>query len=751
MKAIKLGGLAATLLLAGLTQSCATDDPFGSDGDGVLRMKMVINSDVTRAEQDEDALRSSCIVYISSEKGLIQKYKGLENLPEQLTLKNGHYVIEAWAGDSVSASYDKKFYSAYEPVDITSGVNQVVVNCKIANVVVSVNQATIDPAMMKDWNIRVENSRAGLDFNADNLDAKGYFMMPNADIELKYTVTGTNMAGQAFSHSGVISNPKRAHEYQLNVGYNPDYQEEGGSFITITVDDSEVLVEDEVQLFSRPAVKGVGYDIDKQITGNAGAFGDKMVKVTAFGGITQLHLKTAETGVMTYLNGDTDLKNMTEAVAQEIKDAGITWDEKYNAERNLATSYITLSAAFFNALPERDTEYVMTLSVTDKYGKTTDQNIRIAVGEGAIVIDDPVTADAVDTSDLMAVLSTKATLTGSIVDATAANPGIRVREAGSDGAWTVYLASEAAVARQARRHLTPAQATRAGGSPFTVNVKNLKPGTRYEYQACADGFNSESMYFTTEGTFTIPNAGMEEWSQYSAKTMLGTKQIWIPWSVGDKEASFWGSGNEGAATANGQITFQNSDTAFINSGNSSIKLASKSVFGVIAAGNVFVGKYDKTDGTDGVLQLGRAFDGSHPDKLSVYVSYTPGGGVTVKKGEEGNVGVTAGGTDHGQIYVALSTAPIEIRTKASNRKLFPTKAGDPQYDDIIAYGEQTWTETFSGDKLTKVEIPLTYRANAKTKKPLYLIITCCATKYGDFYSGSASSIMYLDDFSLIYE
>ena len=134
----------------------------------------------------------------------------------------------------------------------------------------------------------------------------------------------------------------------------------------------------------------MGFNIDSQITGNPGEFTDRQIKVTAFGDIRELHLMSSETDAFQVFNGDTDLINMTPSVASEIGEAGITWDKKTNEERNLATSYLTFGAKFFNALPERDTEYIFTLRAVDGYGKYTGQNVRIAVGENAIVIDDPI-------------------------------------------------------------------------------------------------------------------------------------------------------------------------------------------------------------------------------------------------------------------------------------------------------------------------------------------------------------------------
>ncbi len=141
---------------------CAAENPFETEGEGIVRLNTKINSITTRADEaSSDPLRDNCVVYISNEKGLIYKEKGLDNVKESFTLKAGKYVAEAWTGDSVSASFDKKFYRGYEPFTVTKGsTSNVVVNCRIANVVASVNTNTIDPNLMKDdYKITIKNSK----------------------------------------------------------------------------------------------------------------------------------------------------------------------------------------------------------------------------------------------------------------------------------------------------------------------------------------------------------------------------------------------------------------------------------------------------------------------------------------------------------------------------------------------------------------------------------------------------------------
>lgn len=728
-------GVAAFALLP----SCVSEDPFASDGQGVLRMRMVINSDVTRAEiENEDDLRSNCVLYISGEKGLLYKYRGLENVPSQLDMKLGSYVAEAWTGDSVSASFDKKFYRGYQPFTVTAGANQCVVNCKIANVVASINHANLGPENVSEYKVTIGNSRASLEFTEDNAEtAKGYYMMPSGETSLSYCVEGVSLEGKSFKKEGVIENVERAHEYVLNFECNPEYESVGGSFISVTVDNSEILVEDEIEIFSRPAVSLVEHDIERQVVGKAGEFQNLYLKVAAFGGIRRLQIGSERWSEINFPASQFDLMNLENNAEQAVRAAGLSWDVTPNEGKNLYTAIVTFSAGMLNRIPESDNEYVITVETEDAYGKVSQGSIRLAVGEGAVVVEDPVVVVPVDqNADLLAVGAKSAVLNGVVSADNVVNPGIAYRESGTED-WQ-FVSADAAGKRVGKR---------APGTAFTVTLTGLKPSTRYEYRAVADGFESKDSYFiTTESVFSIPNASLEEWSTYSAKTMLGSRTVDLPGAGGDKNTSFWGSGNEGGATANKKLTTKATD--IFHSGSASAKLHSQSAMGILAAGNLFVGTYVKTDGTNGVLSLGRQYDGSHPSAVKFWVNYRPATVGIVKSGNEKYLPAGfKGGKDHGQVYVALTTEPVSVRTSDPDNGLFK-----PDADCVVAYGQYTWTDNFGPDgQLQEFSIPIEYKDKAKTVKPLYIIIVAAASKYGDYFSGGDGSIFYLDDFELVYE
>lgn len=770
MKANKkyIGLLAAGLVLAGLTQSCVSDAPFANgEGEGTLRMKLVVNSDLTRAYVPTEALADNCIIYISNSRGLLYNFRGIDNIPPEIKLKTGRYVAEAWTGDSVTASWDDRFYRGYQEFDIQEqNENSVVVTCKIANVVVSLNEDSVMPELGDDWTLTVWNSRGSLEFNRDNMaSAKAYFMMPNADIavdedgnyikddpgftkytNLKYKIEGTNQAGKHFEKSGDIGVDggnivQHAHEYRLTFQYHPEYEETGGSFITIIVSDQEMVVESEVGIYSKPAIKGQTFDIQHQIQGSKGAFGDEIVKVSAFNGIKSLQLIPEDGKDMGVIPGSgIDLKQAVGSSQEALKNGGVNWDEKQSqSQKDLYTSYITFSKAYMNTLPERDEEYRLAIHVVDGNGRENTAVVRIAVGEGALVVDDLVALDDIDTdNNPLAVLSNKVTLSGQISD-DASNTRIMYRKASGNGAWTTKAIN----------------ATRASVG-FSVTLDGLEPGTEYVYKAVADEWEGKESRFTTEGKFEIPYANMEKWG-----IAKGNNAIKFPGE--DYANQFWDSGNHGSAMMSVSLT--QGSTVMHNSGSYSAELKSQKVgiagglIGKFAAGNLFVGTFGATIGTDGaMLTFGQKYNGSHPSALTVYASYTPVKMTAIDKSCPNNPATgkafTTNDWDQGQIYVALATGPIQVNTgnKESNGVAAGTfmNFNDPR---ILAFGEKTWADgdkTSSSTSLDKLTIPIKWRKGAETKKPTHLIIVCSASKYGDYFTGGAGSVMYLDDFELEY-
>lgn len=755
----KIAGVAMVAAVAGSMASCVSENPFATDGEGLVKMNVSVNPTVTRATPSNiQELQDKCVIYVSNEKGLLHKWTGVDNVPSELYLRYGNYTAEAWSGDSVSAAYEsegKKFFKGIKEFNVDNATVQVDLRCTLANVVASVEESTIDNNQIKDVKVTFSSSKGSLSFDSSNWADKAYFMMSSADkdseglCDLNYVVEFKNARDEPFTKNGIIKNVQSAHDYRLNFEYHSAEPTDGGAFVQIVIDDNIVTETADVTILGKPAFAWDQADLEvgEQIVGEPGQFVTHTLRMAAYGGFESIDVipvdKSMFVGHLPSTDGF-DLIKMSDDYKLQLADLGIeiatldVEEHENDVEGIMLHKYVLrFTDKWLNSLPANDNPYELTVVATDLNDKKSETIVSIANTQKAIAMAAPVNVDANELSkDFTAVKSRSVTLPLTFDDgADLANAAVQYREVGAENWQTQSI-----------------NLSRATATAYVI-LSNLNPSTEYEYRTVAgqivDGeyeLKSKVATFTTESVFTFPNASFEDWSTYSAKTMLGTKTVTLPGSTGDKATSFWGSGNEGSATAN--MTLTDKSTDMVHSGTYSARLESKSALGVLAAGNIFVGEYVRTDGTNGVLSVGREYDGSHPSAVSVWVNYRPGAKVSVKSGnEEFLPSGFAGGNDHGQIYIALTTGPVELRTNPSDRKLFDSNGAE-----VIAYGEVTWTGNFGPDGgLENVKIPFVYNDKAKTQKPTHLVIVSSASKYGDYFSGSAGSIMYLDDFELVYE
>lgn len=766
--------------------SCASENPFESEGEGTIRLHTVVNAITTRSDEDASesdtpaTLEDKCVVYISrtsgDNRGLIRKYVGLRNVDSNIKLKTGSYVAEAWTGDSTAASFTDKFFRGYQPFEVTKGSQQnVSVNCQIQNVVVSINTSTIDPNLMKDdYVITIRSSRGSLVFDKNNAtDAKGYFMMPIKkdsddeasndesssevasvdetsidDYTLEYTISGSRQDGKPFTKTGTITDVERAHHYILNFEYNPNGNNsstEGAVFLKIKIKD-ENIQDSQVTVHARPTITGVDCNIDKQLvyTSDEALPESITLQLCGFSGLTDLAVTSNSASEIGLPTDSINLFVADENRYQPYKDAGLEWTlPSLKETTGVATALLTIHKCMLLKLSkEKTTEHIIRVTVKDGDNQSTSVPIRIARSDSQIVLEDPIVFDKVDQNNGLLISSNSATLTFSLSEDIQGTPGVEYCKDGEDS-WTFVPVNAPANAPK-RAPLKAAQ------KKYNVTITGLEAGTAYKYRAaCGDFHSTDVMKFTTYSKFIIPNGDMELWAAVSAGGQDGVK---VPSRTG--KLDFWGNGNPGAKKAKTILTDES--TEMFHSATKSARLESKfaNVMGIgkFAAGNLFAGEYVKTDGTDGVLSFGKRFDefsngkqvDVRPSALKVYVNYRPKAGVSGKGAKDAYI--KEGALDQAQIYVALTTSAIEIRTKNAD-KLF-----NPDDSEVLAYGQKTLEGNYGSDgQLQELVIPIEYFDRSNGVLPTHLVIVCSASKFGDYFSGGEGSTMYLDDFELIYE
>lgn len=273
---------------------------------------------------------------------------------------------------------------------------------------------------------------------------------------------------------------------------------------------------------------------------------------------------------------------------------------------------------------------------------------------------------------------------------------------------------------------------------FSCCIKHLKPLTAYKVRSRSGSNIGNEITVTTQSTEVLPDGDFENWWKNG--------RIWCPWSEGASQwpegSRFWDTGNTGAATL-GESNVKPSD--YVPDGltgqSAELKTEFKGIAGIgkLAAGSIYTGTYKKTDGTNGILDFGRPWS-VRPTKLRGYYRYT-NGNINYASRE---MDYLKGRPDTCSIYIALTdwTAPYEIRTNPNNRQLFDKNAGY-----VIGYGQLERGTSMDGYEQFEIEIE--YRSTSIV--PSYIMITCASSKYGDFFTGSSSSVLYVDQLSLHYD
>lgn len=288
----------------------------------------------------------------------------------------------------------------------------------------------------------------------------------------------------------------------------------------------------------------------------------------------------------------------------------------------------------------------------------------------------------------------------------------------------------------------PKEYVTVNGGQFYARVPHLKANTTYECRAFSDGQRAKEVQFSTVDMGSFPNMGFEDWHK-------SEKSVICPWA---KDGSvFWDTGNHGSAIVGEKnVTTNVPDIRPGSTGKYAACLSSQNILGVkFAAGNLFVGEYKKTQGTNGILGFGREFV-SYPTALKGWFKYKTAPITEVSKGYE----KLKNQPDTCIVWVALGDwkltqnaetgqkTAVEIRTDNNNNGKYFDK-NDPH---VIAYGEMTCGEDVNEYK--SFEVKLDYRATNRV--PTSLLIVCSASKYGDYFTGG-ESVMWIDDFSLVYD
>lgn len=230
-----------------------------------------------------------------------------------------------------------------------------------------------------------------------------------------------------------------------------------------------------------------------------------------------------------------------------------------------------------------------------------------------------------------------------------------------------------------------------------------------------------SLYAQTQ----LENLSLDHWEQQG--------RVWY--------ALHWDSANKGTATLGKNVTEPEEHfLAVKGKGKKAARLKSQFIgvmgIGKFASACIYHGHFVRVVGTRGSqLSFGVPFTG-RPKSLHGYYAYTPGIIDYAGKGMKSKLGQT----DRGrlELYLTVWDKPYLI-DNTKGMALTPQSPGVVGYA-VLDYGAAT-------DGYVEFDIPVVYSSDAA---PTYGGIMASSSIWGDTFTGSTDTVLYLDELELRY-
>ena len=688
--------MTALLLLA---VSCTRS--LQEDGTGYLSVSLERDDELIlkAAQAPSDDMVFSLSVYRGAELvTTVDDYRTL--LTQPLELLSGKYRVVASSGTDAEASIESPYYegSAEVTVPVAKTVSAQIV-CTLANVKVTAAFDDAIKAAFPEYKVTLSNSgtQTVVLGNLEGTADKAAYL--RADGVLRWELSMKNADGQVYRTSGQFDNVKPRQYYALNFTLEESPEGDNGAFIIrVTVDESMTEKEyDFVLDFTESNIaisSNEGFNIDSVVSVPVGDASTKILSVLADKGLKSLLLNLDGTKEYELVGASSD-------VLMELTLSGIV--VPYIVSGALSASVDVTD--YVKNLPVG--EHSLKISAYDLLSHYQSRTVSLSVMSDVEV-------DAVSATPWAGFAILKGKWFNSQVPA---GMTFCYRKA-SDSQWQSVNAGSLSIDGSSKT--------------FTAEVYSLEPSTNYEFKAVSDATqDTKVISFTTDAAGTVYNLSFDDWWQNG--------KVWYPYAS-DANPTVWDTANGGTSILSVYPTTpEESNVAVSGTGKKAARLESKKAAGRLAAGNIYTGKFGKAslNPVGATLEWGTGFT-SRPIALKGWCDYRP---VTIDMANDPYKSL-AGTQDVAMIQIMLTdwSAPFQINT---GNKVFV----DPQTEPgIIAFGSMDVNATSGYVEFT---IPLEYRS--LTRIPRYIVIAGAASKYGDYFTGGVGSVLYLDEFRLVYD
>ncbi len=674
----------ALLSLVLVVAACSKDIDASVEmatGEGAMRFALAAQSDITA----DDSVVIKIYKVDGEDESLIRRYDSVNDVPDYMSLLAGNYVAKVQVGQKRAVSFDEKYYYGESEFEVKpSEVAAVTVDCKLQSTIVAVNyDATV----------------------AEKL-SEGYFTtVAIAESYDKQAIATGDVLSLTYEESkdGYVMMPEgQTSLYWHFEGTHPvegDIVKEGlienvkpAARYTITLKYSKdapgnLVFEATVDESIDECDDVIIFSPDPTILGDGFDVADQQYSTTASRTYNVASLAAISTMTLSVSGEEYDLLTNVPA--------GITVDKSDDL-----TYKVTVTEAFFAQVAGG--AQALTFHIEDIDGGKLTKDVNYLV-QGVMPL---------STSDYDLWFG-NVTFKATVLNTAASS--VKIAYSADGATWTEVAA------------------TAGENNTYTAVGSDFAAEKNYTYKLVVDSVDAgKALTHQTAAGAQIPNGDMESWSDVGG--------VIYPYAAG--ASPFWLTGNDGAKMAGATLTKSSTDVRPGSTGQYSAELKSQfaSVMGIgkFAAGNLFVGTFSMS-GLDGTVNFGRDFKfTAKPKSLSFWMKHNEG---TIDNGA--GTPAEATGTDKATIMVIITNwdTPYAVNTK--DQSTFFTMADLATMEGVIGYGYIEKRE--SATEWAEYTIDITYREDMKNVKPKKLVVSFTPSGFGDYFTGSTKSWMYVDD------
>lgn len=698
-------------VLASCNQEVIQDNSYGYLG---IRMDSDLSEDIiVKADAADDMVFAVNVSNQSGQTVATEEDHRTVTTENPIKLQIGTYTVTASNGEDLNAAFNNPYYEGSKDVKIyPDRINTVDLTCSLANTIFSVEFPEDFSDNFDVYEVSVTNG-TGSALVLSNAPQAGNALEAGLDAEAYFAVTGTltwnlylkNSEGGEYRYTATYENVKAKQHYHLTFELGEDQTADGAFIIKVTLDNSMDESEHKLILdFDNSSLPEVSSNDEFAVESGVPVttpVGNSISKVLNFStpvGVSSLRI-THDNEVLEQ-SGLPKSAELIGTSATDLTNAGIVVSQAITKAVAQGSAKVAVNiTSFISRLPVG--AYEMTFTVIDAKG-------HYDVFELILEVISDVDAEAVSATAGWACF---AKLEGRFFTPEAPEGITFQYRKASESEWTEIDPSKMEVNTATLR--------------YTTVVYSLAPSTEYVFRAVsAEDKETKEMTFSTAAAQMVPNLSFDNWYKDG--------DAWMP--NANSSTYVWDSANPGTAGL-GVVPTTPEESDVVK--GKAAKLQTSKAMGMLAAGNIYIGKFAKVAGLGAELDWGYSFS-SRPIALTGYYKYTP---KTIDMTKDPYKGLS-GQTDQCQIQILLTDWDGMFRINTS-KKQFVDFEND---EHIIAHGSLTSGNNDNG--YVKFTMPIVYRNN---RTPKYIVIVAAASRYGDYFTGGVGSVLRVDEFNLVYD